>query len=827
MPLRLFALLVSATAALAQDAGDGRVFESWQLALALPDGWSLADAPGGDAPFHVELRPDDDRPLKLAVQARAGGPGSELSLLQQTLEYVEAGDYERPRECAFEFGELELPGFELEVDTDGESYLLSRGYLQRSGLVYVFEVVVLERERRRHADAVAEVWSGIAFLEPGEERLRELGLRAQAGRCGTALDWAPGWGVAAELARDRGTLVLVHLDRQRGFDIPDEAKRSVFTDPDVIELVRERYVPFELRELGSVPFASPERYGLSKTTFGVACLLVTPDGDVVAEQRLPGYRFLREHARGGDEPADDLPALERASALIARGEHDAASELLEGEESAAALGMLADVARRERRGPDALALLDRARVAPGGEALAADLGADRLRVLLGLGRQREAVELARDLLEDHPAHARAPEVRFRLGETERALGNREAAEAVLTELCDELPEDPWAAQAAALLMHPMWEIAERWDRRWPDEALVELMTPKVFEPLPRSRAAQALDDAVAWLLDRQVTDGSWPTRYLLRERGAKPPDDIHVGTASFAVRALLAVREDVRGERRQRLEASVAAGVEFLRRACEAHRDDDSPVFYMDYMVWTHSCWLEAFAAAHEAGLLERAELEELGGWCVEELLRRQTPAGGWSYYLSGDLDSGVTEATVPFSFVTATVLLALERARDAGLEVSDDVLARGVESLAAQRSGVHFGYSSLERDPGALPGAAGRGPLCMLALLRQGAAAEDELEDALESYLDHAHTLTAELGKVLMHAGPHGQGSHYVLYDLHWAGRAALELPRAKRESIAKRVLDELLAARTADGSFLDFPIVGPSFGTAVAVGVLASLGV
>ena len=49
------------------------------------------------------------------------------------------------------------------------------------------------------------------------------------------------------------------------------------------------------------------------------------------------------------------------------------------------------------------------------------------------------------------------------------------------------------------------------------------------------------------------------------------------------------------------------------------------------------------------------------------------------------------------------------------------------------------------------LAGAAGRGPVCELALLRAGASDRERLRGALELFGQHAHTLAAEQGKVIV----------------------------------------------------------------------------
>jgi hypothetical protein len=75
----------------------------------------------------------------------------------------------------------------------------------------------------------------------------------------------------------------------------------------------------------------------------------------------------------------------------------------------------------------------------------------------------------------------------------------------------------------------------------------------------------------------------------------------------------------------------------------------------------------------------------------------------------------------------------------------------------------------------------------------------------------------------VLMHAGPQGQGCHYLLFDLGHAALAQVRLP-ADRETRA-RLTALILDCAQADGSFLDTPILGRPFGTAMALLALDAL--
>ena len=122
-------------------------------------------------------------------------------------------------------------------------------------------------------------------------------------------------------------------------------------------------------------------------------------------------------------------------------------------------------------------------------------------------------------------------------------------------------------------------------------------------------------------------------------------------------------------------------------------------------------------------------------------------------------------------------------------------------------------------------PGAAGRGPVCMLPLFRAGRAGPDDLKSVLDIWLRHRKTLSKERGKVLMHAGADTEGSHYVTFDYATVAEAIAALPEADRASYRMALLEEMLEGRAVDGSYLDNPMIGPALGTGMVLGAFRDL--
>jgi len=180
---------------------------------------------------------------------------------------------------------------------------------------------------------------------------------------------------------------------------------------------------------------------------------------------------------------------------------------------------------------------------------------------------------------------------------------------------------------------------------------------------------------------------------------------------------------------------------------------------------------------------------------------------------------------------VTAAVVRAVVRAREAGATLPAGLLDRALDELARMR--MADGSFDYMIGPGGralgsqtrAPGAAGRGPACALALLRGGRAGVDVLRRALDLWLEHRAGLARERGKSLMHTGADGQGSHYLMFDYAGIADAIAALPADQRDPYRNALLQEVLRMRTTEGAFLDTPINGPDYGTAMALRCLRAL--
>ena len=146
------------------------------------------------------------------------------------------------------------------------------------------------------------------------------------------------------------------------------------------------------------------------------------------------------------------------------------------------------------------------------------------------------------------------------------------------------------------------------------------------------------------------------------------------------------------------------------------------------YNNWAHAYGIEALVLMlkeHPADAPRNARIRKLIAQQIDMLARYEFIDGGWGYYDFGAHTRQPSGSTI--SFVTATVLVALAHARDAGIAVPERIVKRATDSILRQRKpdfsydyGEYLKYFPLMpvNRPG---GSLGRSQACNLAMLLWG----------------------------------------------------------------------------------------------------------
>ena len=210
-------------------------------------------------------------------------------------------------------------------------------------------------------------------------------------------------------------------------------------------------------------------------------------------------------------------------------------------------------------------------------------------------------------------------------------------------------------------------------------------------------------------------------------------------------------------------------------------------------------------------------------------LARYQSINLGWGYY---DFDQHTRRPTSkPTSFTSATVLVALDAAKEVGVRVPAVLVEGGIGSIKKQQK-PDFSYlysdngptshrpmRSINRPGGSL----GRSQACNLALRRWG---DTRITDrVLEVWLDRlfARNLWLDIGR----KRPIPHESHflvagYFFYYGHWYAAACIdELPPERRQRHREQLSRLILDLQEKDGSWWDYPLYDyhPTYGTAMVV--------
>ncbi|MBC8327583.1 MAG: hypothetical protein H8E31_02440 [Planctomycetes bacterium] len=775
-------------------------------------GWSLQETgdPDGGGYTLVLSAPESGGLAALTVRVSPNGPPEDPAAYRDAvLASIEGqAQYHDVEEVVRSVAGREAPGFALDTDSAGVRYRVRQYTLAEQGYRYTVQGHAPAGTFAEHEAAFARALDSFRFLPLSGEPADRRKLQRLASRCGSEWDWAPDWKTAAARARAEGKLVLLYARFYPGFDMSDSVISGPLMDPDIVALGQEHFVPLRLTRQTEAPFRSAEVYGMGGSTFGQGVLVADADGDILAEdsllQSLTLYAALLRGLEAGGVAFDDgRPEGEGAAAALARAKWHRRQL-----DSAAAFTEI----------HAALAAADAAGLAPDAP-LRDELALTQATVLIGSGQVERAEQRLRAWLEERPGSPQVPEARFLLGGCRFHFEDLEGSKMEWLGLAEEYPDSRWAWQAAALLQSTFFEQALGADLAWEDPARIARFGWRPAQPLAVAAAARAEADALAWLLADQLSDGSWIGPSALSRIRRETDDVFTVAHTALAGSALLPHRED----------AAVAGAVDralaFLFASRERERQHEPQVFYMDYTPWSRAASIDFLVDCLDAGVGDAAALRALAAELVSDLVGKQKPGGGWSYYLSGSIEGAARPAPQSISFTTAAVVIALLRAEGAGIEVPAAVRRAGLQCLEDMRNpNGTFEYMTSPGQPprevgNGRPGAAGRGPVCATALVLGEREELDDLRERLDIAMEHLEELSREQGKGLMHAGAEAQGSHYLMFDYATCAKAVAMLPKRERAKYRRPLLEVTLQARNADGSYTDNPIIGAAAGTALAL--------
>ncbi len=381
------------------------------------------------------------------------------------------------------------------------------------------------------------------------------------------------------------------------------------------------------------------------------------------------------------------------------------------------------------------------------------------------------------------------------------------------------------AWALVLICLPVW--AEDKTSPPPPAAATSGPRPRRIEPPAAENVERTIRRGVEFLLLRQNQNGSWGSADSSRPAEVYAPvpgahQAFRAAVTALCLAALIEAGGDGPDVARaiDRGELWLFAELPKVRRA--------SPDTF--YNSWTHAYGIQALVR-----LLGRRPDDQLRGQKIRELIAQQIDMldryevvnGGWAYY---DFEAHTQKPSgSTISFVTATVLVALDEARQVGVDSPSRLIERGRASMLRQRK-PDFSYLYGEylkgrpmrpiNRPG---GSLGRSQACNFALRLWGD--QQVTDEVLKTWLDRLFARNGWLDIGRKRPIPHEAwfqvAGYFFYYGHYYAGRCIELLPETDRQPYQDHLAAVLIALQEKDGSWWDFPLYDyhQQYGTAFAL--------
>ncbi len=329
---------------------------------------------------------------------------------------------------------------------------------------------------------------------------------------------------------------------------------------------------------------------------------------------------------------------------------------------------------------------------------------------------------------------------------------------------------------------------------------------------------------VDYLIGKQNPDGSWGSARRTKDLNIYAPVPgshlgFRAGTTALCVSALIEVNDP-------RATDALARGEAWLLRELPNVRRADATAIYN---VWAHAYGIQALVrmlGRHPAPD-RQAEIKKVILGQIDRLGRYAFLGGGWGYY---DFEHHTQQpAGNATSFTTATVLIALREAHDAGIEVPQTLVDHGLRALRRQRkpdftylysdSFIHYTMRGINRPGGSL----GRSQVCNAAMRLWG---DTDITDAvldqwLNRLFDRNGWLSIGRKRPVPHESWFAVAGYFYYYGHYYAGYCLRMLPPDQRPEHAGRLAGLMIGLQEADGSWWDYPLYDyhQPYGTAMAL--------
>jgi hypothetical protein len=394
-----------------------------------------------------------------------------------------------------------------------------------------------------------------------------------------------------------------------------------------------------------------------------------------------------------------------------------------------------------------------------------------------------------------------------------------------------------AAQAMALFLVAAPGYCEEIEAASAEKAKAPSAAEIGPKPKPAPKAdPKAIDAAIhrglQFLLANQNHDGSWGSERSSRATEIYAPiPGAHQSFRAAVTSLVISALSEVGGPSAEVQHALDRAEAWLMEHIPKVRRNSEDGL----YNVWAHAYSIDAMCHMLHRHPKDRERSRKIRALIEQQigmLVRYECLSGGWCYYDDFEFQTQRPNGST-ISFVTATVLIALDEARKEGIKVPQKIVDRGMASILRQRK-PDFSYDYGEylalrpmlpiNRPG---GSLGRSQACNLAMRLWG---DKKVTDAVvETWLDRlfARELWLDLGRKrpIPHESWFQVAAYFFYYGHYYASRCIELLPPEKRAAQYDQLARVLLHLQQPDGSWWDFPMYNyhQAYGTSF---VLMSLG-
>ncbi len=306
----------------------------------------------------------------------------------------------------------------------------------------------------------------------------------------------------------------------------------------------------------------------------------------------------------------------------------------------------------------------------------------------------------------------------------------------------------------------------------------------------------------------------WPYEGVYRvSPDNRIPPGYRVGGSAIVCEALLEA-PGLNGTRRNAILRSVEFMLDRIHNDTQMAANKQTTY---DVRGWGQAYALKFFLRALEIGFFKDAKLKKRVVETVPHLIaclkEGQVPGGGWNY-----AGHGVSP------FMTASTLLALFHAKEAGYSVDTKMVEDALDALESGRDEkVSYAYSGKLRGPDEpMQGACARSAAAELVLFQAGRSSVENLRTAVDGFFTEENwkELLKRKSQHGTHKPPFSVAPYYFFYGHAYAALAVEYLPEKERAQYRVKMRDLLWRTIERGGAWNDriFPRT-ESYSTAMSI--------